>query len=314
MKLNTFFEEHIIHNWHIKALCFIVAAIIYIFYQYENKSERIFTIPVTFKNNQDYFIVNKETDSVSITVKGDKEDIEALSGDEFTPYVDVTNFAEEGDFSATIQIERLGIARNSMIEVHPQPRVISITQEKLVSALLPIEAVITGYPQDGFEITSTSVFPKYVTVSGPQSAIGGLSAIKTNAVDISDRSEEYSFNISLIKPTPDCYFPLVNYVECQIVFNEILETRLFISEVVVNNLIASLEIISITPSVVSVSTRTPQTLLPELTSTSFICVADASSFYRPGSYTLPVYTTSPEGVTILNAEPQEVVIEVGWSP
>lgn len=69
--------------------------------------------------------------------------------------------------------------------------------EAMVTKLLPVKPVLSGSPPSGFAVKRIVVFPKTVKVSGPRSVMGQLSALETQAVDISELSKTQTVDTGL---------------------------------------------------------------------------------------------------------------------
>src|SRR5262249_3572371 len=65
---------------------------------------------------------------------------------------------------------------------------------------VPVTALVTGQPGDGFEVAATTVSPQVATVTGESSVLAGLASVATNAVDINGATSTVTQSVGLNLP------------------------------------------------------------------------------------------------------------------
>jgi YbbR domain-containing protein len=65
---------------------------------------------------------------------------------------------------------------------------------------VPVKASFTGTLPDGMKMTSSTVTPYKVTVSGPPSVVKTMTEVKTDDIDLASHGNERSVRINLSLP------------------------------------------------------------------------------------------------------------------
>ena len=139
-------------------------------------------VPVTILNesvleraNLTYEIEGKETATVSFRVR--TRDDYRIKATDFYAYADLT---EMYDVTGAIPIRVEVVNNNQLLESVPtvrSPEVIRIKTEELQTKEFEVKAFTAGTPADGYERGTVTVVPSTVSVKGPTSLIGQISAV-----------------------------------------------------------------------------------------------------------------------------------------
>ena len=65
---------------------------------------------------------------------------------------------------------------------------------------MPVNAVVTGTPADGFEVATTSSHRPVATVAGETSTLAGLTSVQTQPVDVTDATTTVAQSVGLNLP------------------------------------------------------------------------------------------------------------------
>ncbi len=89
----------------------------------------------------------------------------------------------------------------SGIEIMPTQAKITVTiEEKTETANVNLTAKVKGTPADGHSVSSVSIQPSYVTVTGPQSQIGKLKAIELGEIDVTGETDSVTLRLPIPLP------------------------------------------------------------------------------------------------------------------
>lgn len=71
---------------------------------------------------------------------------------------------------------------------------------RMTAKFLPVQLNLTGEQKDGYEVLTdkTTISPRGIMVVGPRSLLGRLSSVKTEPIDISDNTKNFSKDVSLM--------------------------------------------------------------------------------------------------------------------
>jgi YbbR domain-containing protein len=179
------------------------------------------------------------------------------------------------------------------------------------SKTLTISPLITGDPAPGFEIISTTVSPRVVTVEGDIDELDPLVRIDTAPVSIVGLSANETFESTLALPTGVVALD-VEAVRVSVTVRPVAETRTF--EVGLDLIGARLDrryatstdrvLITLGGSVADLDRLQGGTLL------ALLDVEDL----EPGTTSVAVTTDLPAGIALVNASPDRVAVTVSIPP
>ena len=152
-------------------------------------------VPVIFDGesvleDRGLMITSDMDQTVTLTLSGNRSDLNKLKNSDITALVDLTRIYEAGEKTLTYDVS---IPGNSAIEVvSRKPDSISLTVAEWATKEIPVQIVTTGTPAGGYKIdeANTSVNPKNVDISGPKELIEQISMGKIT-VDMTDAKESF---------------------------------------------------------------------------------------------------------------------------
>jgi YbbR domain-containing protein len=179
------------------------------------------------------------------------------------------------------------------------------------SKTLTISPLIAGDPAPGFEIVSTTVEPRVVTVEGDIDELDPLVRIDTEPVSIGGLSSNETFETSLALPTGVVALD-VETVRVTITLQPVTETRTYQ---------VGLDLLGARPDR-TYATSTDRVLLTlggsvadldRLQGASLLALLDVADL-DPGTTSVAVTTDLPAGIAFVTASPDRVAVTVSIPP
>lgn len=139
-------------------------------------------------------MITSDTDrTVTLTLSGNRSDLNKLKSSDITVLVDLTRIYEAGEKSMSYDISFPGNVKNSAIEVvSRKPDSVELTVAQWATKEIPVQIKTTGTPAAGYKIdeANISALPKNVDISGPKELIDQIAMGKI-VVDMDGAKESY---------------------------------------------------------------------------------------------------------------------------
>lgn len=197
--------EETTKNWPVKAVCFVLAAMIYFFHQVSLLGSRTFSVPLEIKSEGSMMPVSglENRKYVRVKVRTRRDQIASVTESDFSAFVDISSQEKEGSYSFPVYVapdERLMQLDLEPLEISSQPDSVQIQVQKKIVKSVPLAAEVLGEPAYGYRALSAELEPAYVTVCGPSSMISGVEQIPTGIVSVGGAKETVSRTVKLINP------------------------------------------------------------------------------------------------------------------
>lgn len=190
----TIFTKH----WLLKLLSLIIGASLWYFVVGEDQVDMTVTIPFELLNlPRDLVIANQYKKDIEVSLRGPKRLIQETRQHNISRPVDLSK-AQPG--SMVIQNDSASIRFPQGISVQRvQPSSITLLVDKLVQRDLAITPVTKGKPASGYTLEKVAINPAHIQVSGPQTALGKETALKTHAITLDglDHSAQFQVHLNL---------------------------------------------------------------------------------------------------------------------
>lgn len=185
-------------NWPVKISCFIIALLIYIFYNISTLESKSFNVPLKVNTNSGFVPLGKHPSRVRISVTGKKEDISMISEKDFEAFLDLTSAVKNGKekFPVIVNLSDK-ISLFDSIEYRVNPDGIELRVEEQFSNYSSVSPLIYGEPAKGYVVESVKVTPKSVKITGPKSMVENCSRLQTSRVNIGGASVPLSQKVSV---------------------------------------------------------------------------------------------------------------------
>ena len=192
--MNSLKEKKLFKNMGLKIISLIIAVILWLVVMNiddYSMTRTIRNIPVTQLNGDSITNLGKVYDVVSgstvdIVVKGPRSVVDSLSQSSFTATADLSQLSITN--SVQINVTANDARINNDIEISYVSRTMNLSIEDKVTKEMPIRAVASGEPAEGFALGDTYVTPNMIEITGPESIISKVTEVRAS-INVSGQSE-----------------------------------------------------------------------------------------------------------------------------
>jgi YbbR domain-containing protein len=140
-----------------------------------------------------------QTDPSTVTVRGASSRVQSVTAIEARVTIDASAL----NIDRTVDLVPVDANGNQVPNVELDPAIarvrVSVAQQ-LANRTLPVVAQITGQPAPGYRITSITVSPLVVTVSGEEAVVTQLQTAMTEPIDVSGRTTDLDAMVGFALP------------------------------------------------------------------------------------------------------------------
>jgi YbbR domain-containing protein len=185
MDLRRIFLE----NWPIKLASLLLAVSLWFYVTSKGKTEMSLTVPLELRNiPQGMAVVGDVPGAVEARFQGQERALRDIAaGKKVVGAIDLS-LVKEGE--NIIRISPDDIRKPSGVTVtHIAPYEITVKLDRIVRRTIRLRPVLSGKPAAGYRLVSVSVSPPRLTLEGPLSSLGTLTALRTMPIDIKGMKE-----------------------------------------------------------------------------------------------------------------------------
>jgi len=194
------------------------------------------------------------------------------------------------------------------IEIDPQRVHVTITvAQQLATRTLPVVPQLTGTPAPGYRISSVSVDPLVVTVSGEASVVSQLQSASTAPLDVTGRTSDLEAEVGLALPN-GVTVSGSDTVRIMLSIEQETGTQTYGVGVALSGELPGFSY-TVSPDHVNVTLGGPTLGLSSLDPASLIATANVSDL-TPGAHTVQLVFVPPDGLDIVSLDPTEVTVSV----
>ena len=134
MKAKQVFDK-LIENWHIKAICFVIALFLYVIYQNQSVDSKVFSVPLTVESRNGYVSVAPHPRTVVVSARGKSEELAQVRESDLKAYLDLNYVYKDGtyDFPVLITLSDSASILNPL-ELKVTPEVVRLRVEEEVTS------------------------------------------------------------------------------------------------------------------------------------------------------------------------------------
>lgn len=299
----------VVKGWPEKVVCMVLALFLFLFYRLTNLEERFFSIPLRVESSGEMVPSAPFLQAVRISLRGEQSEIYPVLEEDVVSFIDISAFTDEGEYSVPVQTRLSGTAVGiDPLEVVVDPSEVTVKLERRTTKLLPVSLVLTGFPSEGYEFGSSAVNPSALEVSGPRSVVESVTELKTEPVSLSGRNAGFDGSAEVVLGNEFLSFTNLSSVSYRVFISEVISERRF------ENIHFSF--VAVRPGFefeASAETGSLRILAPETELSSWNPPPELLSVYcgdvtEPGEYTLEVRANIPQQFTLLQLEPEEILV------
>lgn len=300
----------------------LLAILLWYFNQLRFTEERSFQLEPQLQIS-DQMIPIRTPRAVTVTVRGDGEQLQNIDPDDFSVVVDFSNKVVEGEYEGKIVVVRSGVARHLKgIEVSHSPLLVNVALERKISRPVKVRVNTRGAVKAGYEMDIGVPAPDEVLVSGARSEMERLEYLETEVVDLSQLTqsvEDGQKSVTLDKsvrllPLQEGTSSLVYNKNIEILYT--IRLRELIKQITIKDLyINQIDpndrfIYKLETEYARLNLSGSELVLNRLNINGFILGVELGAIKAPGEYTLPVIRMFNSSVT----EQMTQVIDLGLNP
>jgi YbbR domain-containing protein len=311
LEFNTLVKK-IFFNWHVKVLSLTAAVLLFVFNRMINLEENILTIPLVLLLHDDFSVSSPLVrETVNITIRGDKElEINKITKSDVEVYADLTQFTNEAVYTVKLQYTKKGIATAlTPISVSLDPQEIKVSIEKTMQKSVKIEASIKAGPPEGYDY-SYSLIPSTAVILGPKSLVDATQLVKTEGIDLSEKTDNFSLPVKLVPPDNLVRFKESGQVEFYCIINQLIVEKIVEVRILPVNLNARLTFESKLPTIGSLVLKVSPQVLESLSPDDVSLIIDCSNIKSSGKYIIKTKPIVPEGIVVVSFSPEEITLDV----
>ena len=310
MRINALLQR-VFENWPAKALSFVAAMLLLVFHDITRLEERFVSVPLAVQIQSSLMPASPYPRLVRVRIRGEADQVLRVLEEDIEAVVDLTRFTEEGTYQAQVVVTRRGGGSDSSaLELSVEPGSITVTIEQRMVKSVEVIPTTSGFPPSGYELSQSLMTPSSVEIEGPRSRLDGLTRVRTEDIELSNRREPFTERVRLVAPDPLVRFPGGDIVEFRGIVEEAVALHTFEGvEVVVTGLRADLRLAQNLPAG-TVRVQARQLDLARTSSADVQLLIDASGIEEAGQIRLPVRAVVPHGFVVLRYDPLSMVLLV----
>lgn len=299
-------------NWPAKVLSIALAIILFVFHRMSMLENRFFSVPLNLEIDGNLVPASSYPRMVRVSLRGDANSIYPILEEDIEAYLDLTKYTGEGHYRAPVQVRKKGTALGvNAVEISVDPLEVSVDLDQKISKLVSVTPNFRGYLEPGYELVSYSLSPNQVVVDGPPKAMSGLSGLFTEFIDLDGKRESFSSTVRIMNRDPlviirgEGTTEFHGFVQGLLIIRT-LEDMPIAARNLDERLAAELE-----TGTGNVRVEGNQIELEAYEASAFALFLDCSELGQEGIYTLPVQAELPQGIALIQCEPEEVTVRVG---
>jgi hypothetical protein len=249
-------------------------------------------------------ILNQHPDFVEIEVRGPRTLLSLLDPDRLTLRLDLRGVGV-GQAVFKIGPDMFNVPRQTDVtRVSPSQIVLDI--DRITEQQVPVYVNIRGKPTAGYHITSVSVKPSKVELRGPSTYLAHIDRIESTPVEVTGVKDTVIQQVRLERPRRRVTIQGAKTAEATINISQIIADRNFYKlPVDVRNTDHK---VRVEPKDINVTVRGPVNQLSHLDLRGAVYVS--AEGIPPGEHNLPVQVTLPDGVQLVHARPNNVLVVI----
>ncbi|OPY93464.1 MAG: YbbR-like protein [Syntrophaceae bacterium PtaU1.Bin231] len=305
------FIDAIIDKWPAKVLSVVIAMLLFMFNRMSALEERFFSVPLSVAIDGDFVPASSYPRMVRVTLRGEANSIYPILEDDIEAYIDLTRYKTEGVYKAPVLIRKKGTALGvDPLEAQVDPLEVAVAIEKRLTKFVPVTPTFRGYLESGYELSSYTVSPPQIEVSGPAGLVENLKDLTTDFIELSGKKENFSVSVKVINRDGLLSIRGNGMVEFggtiqQSIMIRTLERLPIVLSGLKDGLIARPK-----ANFGSVRLQGSQNDLEAYVPEASLLSLDCSSVDGEGLYILPLIVSSPPNFTVVRFDPIEIEVEI----
>jgi hypothetical protein len=301
-------------NWPAKVLSIALAMVLFIFHRMSTLTERFFSVPLIIESQTNIVPASSYPRTIRVTLRGDANVIYSIQEDDVQAYVDLGKYGSPGNYQAVVQIRKKGTALEvSPLDIRIEPSDIPLTLDYKISKFVPLTVNLQGEVEPGYVLNSYALNPAQVIIDGPSRLISYVSELSTDVIDLTGRSEDFTYAVNILNRDPLMVIRGNGITEFSGNVSRVVSVRniqhIPVSIIgLADQFSGELETRTVT---LHLESRNQDDLDSFILPENFL-VVDCSAINDPGIYMLQVRAELPPGL-IFTTDPREMKVEITFA-
>ena len=279
--------------------------------QLDPVTERDFPVKVILGTVPDSVTVGPpQVDPQTVTVRGASSRVDAVAQVAARVAIDASALNVDRDVDL-VAVDANGNQVPSL-EIDPQRVHVTIAvAQQLSQRTLPVVPQLTGAPALGYRVTSVTVDPLVVNVSGEAATVSTLESAQTLPIDLTGRTSDLEAQVGLALP-PGLTVSGSGTVNVVLTIAQDVGTQTFGAGVTLQNEQSGLTY-ALSSNQVNITLGGPIAALASLDPTTLVATADVVGA-GPGDHTFHLTVQVPVGMNLVSIDPADVTITISAPP
>jgi YbbR domain-containing protein len=179
-----------------KALALLFALVAWVWVQNEQVVEERARARVVWSFPDGLVPVEPPLESATVTVEGIQAFVRAARQQDLAIAVDLSR-AREGEVNVDLSERPIQNLPGQVRVAAVAPSTLKITLDRVLRRRIPVAVSTRGQVADGYRLAGVRIEPDRIAVSGPSSTLRALDEVPADTVDLSDLSEDATFEVGL---------------------------------------------------------------------------------------------------------------------
>lgn len=185
--MKRFFRENII----LKVAALVLSVILWLFVTAKGQTEISLNVPIEYTNiSPGLEIARRGAETASIVIRGHESLLKNIRKGDIRVNVDLSK-AKKGEWIFNIRKDDVRLPYTVAV-TKIEPPSLKIVFEETASKTVGIKPVVSGAPEAGYYVKSMEIKPKNMVIEGAKSEVRKISEIKTEPIDITGLTEDFS--------------------------------------------------------------------------------------------------------------------------
>ncbi|WP_428769099.1 CdaR family protein [Treponema sp. HNW] len=310
MKLHEFTAE-LFSNWPVKLFSIAAAVVLYFSYQLISLDSKSFSLPLQVREGGNFVLTESAPQYVRVTVRAKTDKLAVIQKSDIQAYIDTSSVTAAGPNSLQVKLELKDFfTLMEPLDIQVKPHTLLLSFEKNAYKVVPLKPLFFGTPAEGFEVSSWTVSPAAVKISGPESITESTSEVYTGTIDLRGRKTGFKAPITVEKSSKRIEILDVPDATIKVEIAASLGKRTFPNlPVGIFNLNGKLQTAGDMPKVslvLSGGKKALEAFVPDNTTVQ----ADFTDIDAAGTYSVPLRIYIPDEFSVVGIEPPLLKVEL----
>ncbi len=153
-------------------------------------------VPLEVKAEPGVTVLQTSAATVSVTVRGTREDVRQVSRQDLSAVVDLTRDDRRGPI--TVRLSPSSVRHSQHVQVtEVDPAEVTVKVDEMIGRDLPVQPQFGGELPPNLSVERVITQPETVKVKGPKTLLSGMNSIATLPIDVTGRRTSFRERVEL---------------------------------------------------------------------------------------------------------------------